>query len=247
MSLILVLSLVGFIVFVTHTLEAITGFGCTVLAFPFVIAIMGDLELAKIVLSVLAWVLAGYFVVTKFKSIHWKQFGIILLFAGLGLPIGMLLFKNLDAIILKKILGIFIVISAGIQLFKIYFSDRKIGSVPGIFNYVFLFLGGIVHGAFAVGGPLIVLYSAKKITDKGQFRATMCLLWTTLNTILMVQYFFEKKLTATVGFDLLFLLPFLIGGIILGEIIHTRVSEDLFKKIIFNSLLLVGLTMTIAG
>jgi uncharacterized membrane protein YfcA len=247
MSLLLVLSLVGFIVFITHTLEAITGFGCTVLAFPFVLALMGDLELAKIVLSVLAWILAGYFVVTKFKEIHWRQFGIIFLFAGLGLPIGMLLFKNLDAVILKKILGLFIVITAGIQLFKIYFSDSKIGSVPGKFNYIFLLLGGIVHGAFAVGGPLIVLYSAKKITDKGQFRATMCLLWTTLNTILMVQYFLEKKLTATVGFDLLFLLPFLIAGIIVGEIIHTKVSEGLFKKIIFNSLLLVGLTMTIAG
>jgi hypothetical protein len=236
---------VGVIVFITHTLEAITGFGCTVLAFPFVIALMGDIEQAKIILSILAWILAVYFAITKFKSINWKQFGIIALFAGLGMPIGMLLFKAYNPFLLKKVLGTFIVLSAGIQLTKIFVPNNKIKALPSLLNYNFLFLGGIVHGAFAVGGSLIVLYSAKKIPDKRQFRATMTLLWTTLNTILVLQYFLEKKITEKVGFDLLSLLPFLIGGIVLGEVIHTKVSENLFKKIVFFSLLLVGIIMVI--
>ena len=244
MSLFMILSLVGIVVFITHALEAITGFGCTILAFPFVIALMGDLERAKIILSILAWILAAYFAVTKFKSINWKQFGVIVLLAGLGLPIGMILFKAFDPTILKKILGAFIVLSAGIQLTKIFVPSSNIKSLPAFFGYSFLFLGGIVHGAFAAGGPLIVMYSAKKITDKGQFRATMVMLWTTLNTVLMAQYFFERKLTGNIGFDLAFLLPFLIGGIVVGEVIHTKVSEELFKKIIFISLLLIGVVMT---
>lgn len=242
MSLLVMLSLVGVVVFITHSLEAITGFGCTVLAFPFVIAIMGDLGQAKIVLSILAWILAAWFMITKFKQIHWKQFGIIVLLAGLGMPLGMLLFKNIDAVILKKILGGFIVVSAAIQLIKIYMPD-KVRSMPEFINYNFLFLGGIVHGAFAVGGPLIVLYSAKKITDKGQFRATMCLLWTTLNTVLMLQYLFEGKLTGRIGFDLSALLLFLVAGIVVGEIIHNKVSEMLFKKIVFYLLFVVGIVM----
>jgi hypothetical protein len=107
-----------------------------------------------------------------------------------------------------------------------------------------LFVGGIVHGAFAVGGPLVVLYSAEKIPNKSQFRSTMVLLWTVLNTVLIIQYFLEKKLTKEVGFDLLVLLPFLIGGIIVGEYIHNKVNEALFKKIVFISLFLVGIVMT---
>jgi uncharacterized protein len=245
MSLLLMLSLVGLIVFITHTLEAITGFGCTVLAFPFVIAIMGDLERAKIVLSILAWILAGWFVITKFKHIYWKQFGIIVLLAGLGMPVGMFIFKSLDAVVLKKILGGFIVVSATIQLVKIYRPGNIISTLPAFFSYILLFLGGIVHGAFAVGGPLIVLYSAHKIPDKGSFRATMCLLWTTLNTVLILQYLFERKLTGKIGIELSALLPFLFAGIVLGEIIHNKVSEVLFKKIVFISLLLVGTTMVI--
>ena len=235
-----ILLLVGLVVFITHTLEAITGFGCTVLAFPFVILLMKDLERAKIVLSILAWVLAAYFVFAKFGSIHWKQFGIILLFAGLGMPIGMLMFKSLDAAILKKALGIFIMISAAIQLYKSFVPATRTRSLPDFIGYIFLFAGGIVHGAFAVGGPLVVLYSAGKIPDKGQFRATMCLLWTTLNTVLMFQFLVEKKLSLEIGRDLLILLPFLICGIFAGEAIHRKVNEALFKKIVFASLLLVG-------
>ncbi|GHV23661.1 hypothetical protein FACS1894174_09680 [Bacteroidia bacterium] len=245
MPVIEILLLIGLVVFITHSLEAVTGFGCTVLAFPFVIALMGDLEQAKIVLSILAWALALYFVVTKFKRIHWKQFGVIILLSGLGMPIGMLIFKSLDAMVLKKALGIFIVISAAVQLYKSFAPATGKRSLPEFAGYLFLLMGGIVHGAFAVGGPLIVLYSARKISDKGQFRATMCLLWTTVNTVLMLQYLFEKKLNFEIGRDILFLLPFLVAGILAGEIVHNKVSEILFKKIVFASLLLVGVVMLI--
>ena len=206
---------------------------------------MDDLEQAKIVLSILAWALAAYFVVTKFSSINWKQFGIILLLAGLGLPLGILMFKNLDAALLKKILGVFIIISAAVQLFKCYVPDKGNWKLPSFVGYLFLFVGGIVHGAFAVGGPLIVLYSAGKLPDKSQFRATMCLLWTTLNTVLILQYMNEGSLTLKIGQDLLFLLPFLIAGIVVGELIHKKVSEILFRKLIFSSLFLVGVAMVV--
>lgn len=243
MSLLLVLFLVGVVVFTTHTLEAITGFGCTVLAFPFVIALMGDLEQAKIILSILGLILAAWFVATKFKDIHWRQSWIIVALAGLGMPFGMLLFKTLDAAILKKALGAFIVISAGTQLVKLLVPKSRIRSLPAFFRYNFLFLGGVVHGAFAVGGPLIVLYATKKLPQKGQFRATLCLLWTVLNTALVVQYFLEDKLTAKLGLELLVLAPFLVAGIIFGEIIHKRVDEELFRKIVFSLLFAVGIVM----
>ena len=240
-----ILLLVGLVVFITHTLEAITGFGCTVLAFPFVILLMKDLEQAKILLSVLAWILAVYIACTNYKQIDWKQFGIILLFAGIGMPAGMILFKSFNVTLLTKALGVFIVFSAVIQLYKCFVPKKSERKMPVWAGYAFLLTGGVVHGAFAVGGPLIVLYSTQKIPDKGQFRATMCLLWSTLNTVLIVQYFAENKFTMEIGRDLLVLLPFLIAGIIAGEFIHHKVSEILFRKIVFGSLLLVGAAMII--
>lgn len=248
MSTLTILILIGLIVFITHSLEAITGFGCTVLAFPFVIAIMGDIGEAKILLSVLAWLLALYFVITKFKDINWKQFFIIISIAGVGLPIGIFVFKSFDSAILSKLLGVFIIISSGIQIYKLFLSKMISATAPTSFSkfkYAYLFLGGIVHGAFATGGPLIVLYSTGKLINKGEFRSTMCLIWATLNSILMVQYFYDGKFTDYIVSDILLMLPFLGAGVIVGEIVHKRVNEMLFKKIVFITLFLVGLIMTI--
>jgi uncharacterized membrane protein YfcA len=122
----------------------------------------------------------------------------------------MLAFKNLDAKILKKILALFITLTASWQVYRritrpgvVSNSDANGESVncPAapeaaisktfwgrLPYYLILVVGGMVHGAFASGGPLVVLYASKTLTDKGSFRATLCLLWTTLNTLLLINY-----------------------------------------------------------
>lgn len=266
----LTMLLTGIVVFITHGLEAITGFGCTVLAMPFVSMLLG-LDTAKFILAVLAWVLALYFVITAFKKIVWKQFGIIIAFVGLGMPLGMLAYSYLDKVVLTKALSVFIIFSAGYQLWKrillplrasaassagnpeapsLIATDGQVPQptakgLPKQFYWFLLFLGGIVHGAFATGGPLVVLYASKALPDKGNFRSTLTLLWTTLNSVLMVQFFLQGKFNAETGMQLGIMAPFLVAGIIAGEIAHKRVDSDLFSKIVFSMLFLTGLIMLI--
>jgi hypothetical protein len=252
----LVFALVGITVLITHALEAITGFGCTVLALPFVTALVG-VKTGVPILATLAWILALYIVITKWKFINFKEFAIILLFVGLGLPFGILAFKNLDSRLLKKILAVFITFSAAWQVYRRFkrpnranpncpaapeaaMSKRLWGRLP---YYLLLILGGMVHGAFASGGPLVVLYASKTLTDKGSFRATLCLLWTTLNTILLMNYLRSGVFTAPIISGTAGMLPFLVAGIIVGEKIHYKVDGELFGKLIFLVLLATGLFM----
>ena len=235
------LLLICLVVFVTHGLEAVTGFGCTVLAFPMVLAITGDINYTKIVLTIIGWLLALYFVITKFKKINWRQFLIIAGLAILGFPIGIYLFDIVNTYVLKKALGVFITISASVQLYKLFVATRESRFNP--LNYAYLFLGGVVHGVFATGGPLVVLYSAKKLPDKGEFRATMCLLWTTLNFGLICRFFSSGALTAQIGYDILLLIPSLVLGLIVGEKIHKKIKDVVFKKITFAMLFVIGIVM----
>lgn len=260
----LIYVLVGITVFITHALEAITGFGCTVLALPFVTALVG-VKTGVPILATLAWILALYIVITKWRFINFKEFGIIVLFVGIGLPFGMLAFKNLDAKILKKILALFITLTASWQVYRritrpgvVSNSDANGESVncPAapeaaisktfwgrLPYYLILVVGGMVHGAFASGGPLVVLYASKTLTDKGSFRATLCLLWTTLNTLLLINYLRSGVFTASIVSGTAGMLPFLAAGIVAGEKIHHRVDGDLFGKLIFLVLLITGLFM----
>ena len=234
--------LAGLVVFVTHALEAVTGFGCTVLALPFITALFG-LKEGVMTLTILAWILALYIVATKRKDIEWRQFGVIVAFVMAGLPIGMYLFRRVDPAPLKKVLAGFIILASSFQLLA-FAAPRKAGKrLPAPLGFLALFFGGIVHGLFSSGGPLVVLYASQALPDKGKFRATLCLLWATLNTILIGSYIATSTITALDVKRTAFMLPFLALGIAAGEWAHKRVKPAAFKLIVFSTLLAVGVVM----
>jgi len=243
--------LVGLVVLVTHALEGVTGFGCTVLAMPFVVLLLG-IHVAKPVLAVLAWLLAGYIVAVSWKKIVWKEFYFIVLYVSLGLPIGMAIYKYLNEDALKGLLSL-VMIGVGIHGFmKTWRSHRRNGT-PGRtpeplrpvmknpFMRTILFLGGIVHGMFATGGPFVVIYASKAIPDKSLFRVSICLLWLTLNTVLIFGFtFIDNVWTPESTGILLLTLPFLVAGMLFGDFLHHRVSEYFFRLIVYGVLFVSG-------
>ena len=146
--------LFGLVILATHFIEGITGFGCTVLALPFCISLSG-IKVAVPVLVVIAWLLALYIIMIDFKNIVWREFIKIVSFVILGLPIGMWLFTFLPEAILKKMLGIFMIIVSIRGLYTAFTGEVTASPTSKLkkclLNFI-LFLGGIIHGAFGSGG-----------------------------------------------------------------------------------------------
>lgn len=239
----------GIVIFITHTIEAITGFGCAALAMPFVTSLLG-MQQGVMVVTVIAWLLALYVCIRNLRDIAWRKFVFIFISVLCGLPIGMYIFQNFDSNVLKKILAVFIIIVSAIQLIKTVtikneeIKDEEFGKVSYVIYFLLLFLGGVVHGLFSSGGPLIVLYAKKALTDKRQFRATLCLLWSLLNSIIIISYFFPSSGYTRETFDVtLIMLPFLLAGIIFGEKILNKVNARIFSLIVFVTLFLSGIFM----
>lgn len=233
--------LFGIVVLITHFLEGITGFGCTALALPFCILILG-IKTAVPTLIILAWFLSLYIIIIDFKSIVWKQYLRILAFVGAGLPIGMIIFSRLPEGILKKILGAFMVLVAIRGLYISITGSNKLNLNKNILNFI-LFLGGIVHGAFGTGGPFVVIYAASALPKKSNFRATLCTLWFTLNTVIIAKYINSSVINPNILKLLLCVLPFLFVGMILGNKAHKIVNENLFIKLVYTILFISGIFM----
>ncbi len=165
----------------------------------------------------------------------------------LGLPVGMYLFRSQQSDTLNLILAVFIIIVSVTQLYR-QAKKRTGNNLPptgykALPYYLLLFLGGIVHGVFSSGGPLVVLYATRALPDKGKFRATLCLLWTTLNTIIIAGYIIEGSLTPPVVKNHDDACTFVVGGIIAGEYIHDKVDARHFSLIVFSMLLTTGIVM----
>ena len=242
-----IILLLGLIVFLTQSLEGITGFGSTVLAVPFLAMILG-LETAIAVSAAHTWLLAIYIVIVSWKNIVWKEFRFIALYVLIGLPIGYLLLKNLDDTYLKVLLASFM-IGVGFHGFR---KTRKnhdqvksftVEVKKSLLMRFILFLGGVIHGAFASGGPFVVIYAAQALKDKTLFRVSMCLLWLCMNTILMIVYTADglwQRDSGLAFYALLATLPFLWVGILVGNYLHYRVSEYIFRLIVYALLLGTG-------
>ncbi len=238
----------GLVIFCSFTLEAITGFGCTVMALPFVIALLG-MHNGVIVLTVLAMLLAMYIAIRNFRSINWKQYAIIVLLMLPGLFLGRRLQSLVDTKVLKMILAIFIMAVSGLRLLFMFLKkgkqeDKADRKVPW-YSYLALLGAGVVHGLFSSGGPLAIIYTTAAIKEKNQFRATLCLLWTTLNIVLIATYLIDGSITAEIGKTILWLLPFMLAGIVLGEVVAKRVNDRIFTILVYICLLLTGIFMLI--
>ena len=107
-----------------------------------------------------------------------------------------------------------------------------------------LVLGGVIHGAFGTGGPFVVIHASKALTDKTHFRAAFSVLWVVLNTILLAKWTLCGDVwSAHIGALLAVALPFLVGGILLGDFLHYRVNERVFRMIVYAVLVLSGAAM----
>jgi len=242
--------LVGVIVLITHALEGITGFGCTVLALPFVATVLG-LDAAVPVLTALAWLLAAYIVTVSRKKIVWKEFRFIAVYVGLGLPLGMLLFHVLPKNGLKGLLALFMV-GIGTHGFCKTRHDGRAGFSAHLAQLAvqknrimrwILFLGGVIHGAFAAGGPFVVIYASKALPDKSLFRVSLCLLWLVMNTVLLIKFTLLGTWTPELGTTLLVTLPFLAAGMLFGDFMHRRVHEYYFRLIVYTVLFVSGVVL----
>lgn len=242
--------LFGLLSLVTHVIEAITGFGSTVLALPFGIALAG-VAVAVPVLSLHAWLLSAYVVLTDFRKILWRQYATVMLFVLIGLPFGMWAFTALPEAALKAVLAVFMIAVSANGIFRnVRRPPQADGGDPTpphgwrlAVLYILLLIGGVIHGAFSCGGPLLILYVTRVIKNKGSFRATMCAFWFSLNLILLVRYVIFGVFSPEVVRMSVVTLPFLAMGVLLGNWAHRRIPDRYFTQVVYVVLLISGCFM----
>ncbi|MGL4676997.1 MAG: sulfite exporter TauE/SafE family protein [Brevinema sp.] len=229
------------IISITHFLSALTGFGCTILAMPFMIPLVG-IGVAKPVLLVMGTLQPLYLVLKMVKYIRWDILKTILIVSGLGLPIGFVLYSYLPQEISLILLGIVMLIAGSMGIARLRGIEFK--NIPNHILLFLVFIGGILQGAFVSGGPLIVIYASLVLLDKNEFRASLSVLWLILNSIIMGQHIINNQFTPEVNTMILWNLPFLALSIYLGNILAMKVSKRLFDYIL-NIILLMGGAITI--
>jgi uncharacterized protein len=171
---------------------------------------------------------------------------------SVGLVIGLLLSEVASSVWLQFGFAIFVVVLAGLRL-KVALAalaDRSDAATDGtgraaVASITLVAAGGVIHGLFGTGGPLIVYAVGRKLTDKSQFRATLAVLWLALNTALMVRYALSATFTIETTWLTLILVASLLPGAWLGERLHRTLDRRRFEVTVWGLLLVAGAVLAV--
>jgi len=235
------------IVCLAFVIEAALGFGATVVAVTLG-AFVAPIDVVLPAFVPLNLLLSGYLVGRYARHVERRLLlRRILPLMALGLPAGMWLFHGGSETLLRTGFGGFVVaLSAGELLAGRLGAPARRPLAPA-WQAALLVLGGVVHGAWATGGPLAVYVAGREVHDKRAFRATLSALWLVLNAVVVGGYAVAGDLNGgSLRLSAILLVPLALG-ILAGEWVHGRVDGARFRTLVFAMLLVAGAVLAARG
>jgi uncharacterized membrane protein YfcA len=230
--------LVGMIFFAAHMVSAVTGFGANVLGLPLLTLVIG-IAPGKQSLIALGSIMYLYMMIRWWRHVDQRELWTIILVTTVGLCLGMILYQRLPQRGSMLILAIFVILVGLRGLLNL----APQAQAPRWFSRVMLFLGGVVHGAFTTGGPLLTIYARQRLRNKSTFRATLAVMWLILACALMIGWTLQHDWHPQTPHTCLIGFPFLLAGIAAGEFLHHRTDEKRFAILVNLTLVVVGVIL----
>ncbi|MGE8499495.1 MAG: sulfite exporter TauE/SafE family protein [Pseudomonas sp.] len=239
-------ALLGIIILLAYTLEAITGFGSVVIALALG-ALLLPIDHLLPILVPLNICMSGY-LTWRYRRLIDRPLLLRMILPGmlLGTLAGYALLPWLDAAALKRGFGVLILWFAARELWRLYHRAPAPGRTPGWVMRLATGAAGICHGLFASGGPLLVYALAGSDLDKARLRATLISVWFTLNSVLTLAFLLDGRLLPALP-QIGAYAPLLLLGVGLGERLHRHLNERQFRVIIYLVLLIAGVLLLYPG
>lgn len=167
---------------------------------------------------------------------------------ALGVGLGLWLFTTLDPSHLTRGLGALVVAYGGYTLWGALRPQAHATLPPRVAAPLGGLLAGAVGTMFGTMASLFfVMYLDARRMAKTQFRATMSALVLTLSVIRGAGYWAVGEFTREVWILFAVGLPMMLLGIYLGDRVHARISEAVFRRLVSVVLIVSGLPLIIRG
>lgn len=217
------------------------GFGGGLTSMPLITMVL-PLKMAAPMSVMVGTATALYATWLSRKETDWKSAAVLILFSFAGIPVGLYALSYLPDHIMKIGLGGFIIIYSFYSLFiprlPIY-DKRWIAAPMGA-------IAGALGAAFSTNGPPVVMYGMLRNLGPAAFRGTLNAFFTANNIAIIGGLATSGILTISTFKLVLFCIPTMILGSIVGQYVHKRISVKIFRIMVFLLLIASG-AMLIKG
>jgi uncharacterized membrane protein YfcA len=224
-------------IFTGFFIQTIIGFAGALIALPFLLFVM-PLSEAVCYISIFYFISTPIYVYKEWKDINKELVKKLALSSLIGIVAGIIVLTYGKPLILKKALGLFIILFVLNSL-----RVKKALPVLTKMKHIFGFMGGFFSGLFATGGPLYVMLIQNETNDVKTFRATMFASLGLVTVMRIPILAFGGFLSWNQLYNSLYVLPFFIIALFLGKKVYLKLDDVLIKKIILGLLFISGVLL----
>lgn len=213
------------IILVAYFVRGIAGFGSGLIAIP-LLALFLPLTLVVPMVGLLDYVASSGHGMRHRRQVRWAEIWPLLPFTLMGVGTALYLFHTLDGELLRKALGVFVL------LYAVYTLAGLMPKGAGVRWWAIPAggLGGMVGTLFGTGGPFYVIYLHLRQLDKGAFRATIAMIFLLDGSSRIVGYFATGLYHAQTMILVAVALPLMVLAMYLGGKVHTGLSQQAFQR-----------------
>ncbi|MEM8025968.1 sulfite exporter TauE/SafE family protein [Morganella morganii] len=217
------------------------GFGGGLTSMPLITMVL-PLKMAAPMSVMVGTATALYATWLSRKETDWKSAAVLILFSFAGIPVGLYALSYLPDHIMKIGLGGFIILYSFYSLFipRLPVYDKTWIAAPmGT-------IAGALGAAFSTNGPPVVMYGMLRNLGPAAFRGTLNAFFTANNIAIIGGLATSGILTVSTFKLVIFCIPTMILGSIVGQYVHKRISVKVFRIMVFLLLIASG-AMLIKG
>lgn len=236
-----VMAVVVAIMFMYTFVGICAGFGGALTTMP-LITLLLPLKMAAPMSVIVGTATALYATWLSRKETHWKSALVLILFSFAGIPVGIYALSYLPDHIMKIGLGGFLILYSFYSLFipRLPVYDKNWIAMPiGV-------IAGALGSAFSTNGPPVVIYGMLRNLAPAAFRGTLNAFFTANNIAIIGGLTTSGILTVSTIKLVLFCVPTMILGSLVGQYVHKRISVNVFRVMVFLLLIASG-AMLIKG
>jgi len=211
------------------------GFGDALIAMGLLTSWI-ELQTATPLVALIGTVISSVILASQWQQLNLKTTLPLIISTLVGIPLGLVLLKSAPEQIAQAVLGVFLIAYGvygllGLKL-PVVATER--------FASLFGFVAGILGGAYNTNGPVIVIYGTLRQWQPEQFRLMLQGYFFFTNFLILAGHAMSGLWTTKV-WNLFFVsLPVVGMTVWLGGIANQHIKRELFAKLIFGVLLVVG-------
>jgi uncharacterized membrane protein YfcA len=222
-------------VFASVLMQTLTGFGSAMVAMallPYWVGLLVAAPLVALIATTMEVIVLLYWrEALDLRAIRQLSAG-----AVLGVPIGVLALRQVDAAILLPVLGAVIIGYAFYALMRWHLPRLEASG----WAYGAGWMAGILGGAYNVTGPPVIVYGHCRRWSPAEFKANLQAFFILADVLVIAGHAIAGNLTRAVWENYLLALPAIALGVLAGLALERFIPPDAFRRTALAVLIALG-------